>query len=597
MDSMAHPTLRPETRRNAAALALAAAVAAAGCAVQEPRAPDPGDASEDVAPLDERVADAIRARAEAAGAAAAGTAAASMVGEETLRAFAQTAELYAARDYEPLWSDDGNVASDADSLLAVVAESASHGLAPADYHEGAAAALREAVAAAPDDPRVASRLADLDLLLTDAFVLLASDLRVGRVDPETIDPEWNAARPGNEPFETLESALKSGRVAAALRALAPRSSEYRDLREALARFRAAADEPWPPLGPGPTLKRGARDARIPALRARLHWTGDADSPLAPGVPVASGAPPDSAAAADPELFDDSLDFAVRSFQRSHGLPPDGVVGPVTFGELDVPPAVRARQIEANLERWRWLPREFERRHLRVNIAGFVLEAVEEGRVVLDMRIVAGKEYRRTPVFSGTMSYLVFSPYWNVPPLLANEDWVPSARKDPAALAAQGMRVLEGWGADEREVDPTTVDWAKVTPQNIRVHFRQDPGPANALGGVKFMFPNKFDVYLHDTPATDLFSRMPRDFSSGCIRLEKPAALAVYVLDDRKWDLERVKAAMRAGEEKTVRLRTKIPIHILYWTAWVDEHGKLQFRRDVYGRDATLLGALHGNPPL
>lgn len=574
---MADRTHPPDPARRARRWlpALLAAAAAAGCATREPRAPDPGAAAEDAAPVDERVAEAIRARAEAAGAATA-----NVVGEETLRAFAPCTELYAARDYAPLWSRSGTVADDADSLLAVVTEAASHGLVPADYHDVAAAGLREAIVAAPDDARTASRLADLDLLLTDAFVLLASDLRVGRVDPETIDPGWNAARPGDEPFETLESALGSGRVAAALRALAPRSPEYRDLRAALARYRAASGTPWPPLGPGPVLKRGTRDDRIPALRARLQWTGDA---------IAAPAPP------DPDLFDESLDAALRSFQRSHGLPADGAAGPATFAELDVTPAMRARQIEANLERWRWLPREFERRHLRVNIAGFVLEAVEEGRVVLDMRIVAGKEYRRTPVFSGMMSYLVFSPYWNVPPLLANEDWVPVARKDPASLAAQGMRVLEGWGADEREIDPLTVDWEKVTPQNIRVHFRQDPGPANPLGGVKFMFPNKFDVYLHDTPATGLFSRMPRDFSSGCIRLEKPAALAVYVLDDRKWDLERVQAAMRAGEEKTVRLRTKIPIHILYWTAWVDERGRLQFRKDVYGRDAILLEALHRAP--
>ena len=580
METIPHRLRSPGAARSriAATLALTFAAAAVGCAGPEPRAPSaeaPG--GEPAVPFGEIVTERIRERIEATA-----EPAARAVADDVLRAPEAVPGFYASRGYAPAWSREGRVSAEVESLLAVVAESGTHGLTPADYHADAVRTLLDAVREMPDDVRAGSRLADLDCLLTDSFLLLASDLRTGHVNPETIDPEWNTERPGNEPVAVLTAALRSRSVATSLRELAPQSEGYERLRAALARYREESAAPWTLLGPGETLRPGARGPRVAPLRERLRE---------------AGVRTDSDEVADPELFDANLARAVRAFQSRHGLAADGVVGAATYAELDIPPSMRVPQIEANLERWRWLPRDFGSRYILVNIAAFELDVVESGRSVLGMRIVAGRNYRRTPVFSGRMTYLVFCPYWNVPPLLAEEDELPAMRKDPAALVAQGMRVLEGWGADEREIDPMTVDWSKVTPKNLLWHFRQDPGPMNALGGVKFMLPNKFDVYLHDTPATALFAKMPRDFSSGCIRVEKPLDLAEYVLSgDRKWDREKIEAAIKSGEERTVNLRNPIPVHLLYWTAWVDPDGTLQFRKDVYGRDARLLDALHRELP-
>jgi murein L,D-transpeptidase YcbB/YkuD len=228
----------------------------------------------------------------------------------------------------------------------------------------------------------------------------------------------------------------------------------------------------------------------------------------------------------------------------------------------------------------------------VNIADFRLELVEENEVVMAMDVIVGEPFRQTPVFSGNMTYLVFSPSWHLPPTIAREDILPRLKRDPNALAEDGIRVLQGWGENEREIDPNSVDWRRVSSRNLPYHFRQDPGPNNALGRVKFMFPNRFSVYLHDTPARQLFDRAQRDFSSGCIRVERPGDLATHLLlEDPAWTPQRVAEAMASGTEQTVTLPRALPVHLYYLTAWVDENGELQARQDIYERDARLREAL------
>lgn len=298
-----------------------------------------------------------------------------------------------------------------------------------------------------------------------------------------------------------------------------------------------------------------------------------------------------------EHFDSALEDAVRMFQLRHGLEADGVVGAGTLAALNVPINERVRQMELNLERWRWLPRNLGERYILVNIPSFELEVTEGEKVVLEMRVVVGKTYRRTPVFSSSMTHLVFSPYWHVPPSLAVQDVLPAAQKDLEYLAKKRIKVFRGWGADTVEMDPSAIDWSRLSRSDFPFRFRQEPGPQNALGGVKFMFPNTFNVYLHDTPSRELFLRADRSFSSGCIRIEKPLRLAEYVLGGASgWDAERILAASLKGVEQTVRLPESIPVHLLYWTCWVDARGTVHFRNDVYGRDRLLDDALQEKPP-
>jgi murein L,D-transpeptidase YcbB/YkuD len=437
---------------------------------------------------------------------------------------------------------------------------------------------------APDPPSRAAPLTDLDLLLTDAFLVYASHLLSGRINPETIDPEWRANRRGVDLVPVLEQALAGGHgsVRATLEGLMPLQEGYRRLRAALERYRAVErGGGWPAVPPGAGLGPGARDARVVALRERLRLAGDLED----------------ATPAMPDSFDAMLGAAVRRFQGRHGLEPTGAVDAATLRELNVNPHLRVQQVELNLERWRWLPQDLGRRHILVNIAGFELDLVEDGRTVLDMRVLVGRPYRRTPVFSDTMRYLVLSPYWNVPRNIAVQDKLPLIKRDPGYLAKQQMRVFSGDGGAATELDPATIDWSQVTPATFAYRLRQDPGPLNALGQVKFMFPNAYNVYLHDTPSRELFARASRDFSSGCIRLEKPVELALALLrDDPTWTRARVDSVIARRAERTIVLAAPVPVHLLFWTAWAGPDGTIQFRRDLYGRDARLERALAAGPP-
>jgi murein L,D-transpeptidase YcbB/YkuD len=315
---------------------------------------------------------------------------------------------------------------------------------------------------------------------------------------------------------------------------------------------------------------------VPLLRKRLAATADRVRDL------------------DSPEFDEPLADAVMSFQIVHGLEVDGLVGSDTTRALNVPVDERIAQITANLERWRWLPMQLASRYILVNIAGFRLEVVDDDRTVMTMRAVVGRPYRRTPVFAASMTYLVFSPYWNVPRSIATRDILPKVRRDPRYLEKQRIRVFRGW-ADDTPIDPATIDWEGISRPSFPYRLRQDPGPWNALGGVKFMFPNRFNVYLHDTPDRELFEESSRTFSSGCVRIERPADLAEYLLEDPEvWDHEAIRGSMDRRRELTVRVPRPIPVYLLYWTAWIDEAGAVHFRDDVYGQDRRLLVAL-GQP--
>lgn len=514
---------------------------------------------------------------------AAGQPAKLSVGDEKIHAVEGLPRFYERRWYLPAWSGESGPTAAAAELLATLGEASREGLDGDDYHAARIARLLDSIgrrAGSSINPR---QLVDLDFLLTDAFLVYGTHLLEGRVDPVTIDPEWIAVRRAASLPDLLQAALDSVGVAAALHRLLPPQPAYGRLRASLAQLRAIeAAGGWPQLPPGPRLEPGMRQEQVPALRARLAASGD----LRASEPTG-----------DPELYDEALAEGVRAFQLRHGLPADARVGEQTRDALAVTAGARARQAAINLERWRWLPQDLGTRHIRVNVADQTLEAFDGGRSTLGMRVIVGRDYRRTPVFSDRMTYLVFNPYWQVPPMIAAKDILALQQQDSTYLKKMGFHLFNGWGADAAEIDPAGIDWKPLKPRDFRWRLRQDPGPLNALGQVKFMFPNPFDVYLHDTPARALFQKPVRAFSSGCIRLEKPLELAEFALaGDARWTRKAIEDAIAAGGERTVRLPAALSVHLEYWTAWVDPDGTLQFRRDLYGRDKRLIEALDTPPP-
>jgi len=490
-------------------------------------------------------------------------------------------EFYRKRDFRPAWIDDGLVLADARALLPALRSVAADGLHPENYHLAAIESLlAEIDASARKGLRYVrpEALADLEMLLTDGFLLCGSHLVHGQVNPETFQSEWFIK--GN--FEDLAAALERGLAAkdvpGALDSLRPGFTVYRGLLRAYRQYgELLAAGGWPKLPAGPKLVKGDRDSRVGALKRILMVMND--------LPSAAGA-------SDPDFFDEALEDAVKSFQRRHGLEPDGVVGAGTAFALNVPAEERLKQIRANLERWRWITRQLGERYVLVNVAGFRVGVYEAGREVLSMPAIVGRTYRQTPDFSGKLSAITINPAWNVPPKLAREDILPKLRSDPAYLKKKSFRVFENWSERAREIDAAAVDWKQIKEDSLSYKFRQDPGPENALGRIMFLFPNKFDVYIHDTPERWLFSRAVRDFSSGCIRVERPLDLAAYLLrDDPAWAKEKIEEAIDAGETKLIHLRKPLNIHVLYWTAWLGEDGRVQFRQDIYLRDAALDRAL------
>jgi len=486
--------------------------------------------------------------------------------------------FYEARAFSPAWV--GHPRSDAllDGLESAIRRASEHGLDPDDYHRSELRLLRARIA---NDRKLPRDLADLDILASDAFMVLGSHLLHGRVNPETLDPEWLSNRRSASFERVLAEAIDEGAIEERLFDLAPAQRRYAAIVATATRLRGIArNGGWPQIAGGPRLERDVEDERVAALRVRLE--GSLDLPRMRGRG---------------NLFDQAVEDAVRRFQSRHGLEADGIVGPATLAALNVTAAERVRQLETNLERWRWLPADLGDRHVEVNIAGFDVKVVDEGRTVRSHRAVVGRQYRQTPMFSGVMTYLVLSPYWHVPPTIAAVDKLPLIKADRGTLAAQRMTLLDQ--RDNQPVDVESVDWAEITgPEfNRRYRLRQDPGPANALGGVKFMFPNRHNVYLHDTPSRELFDRASRSFSSGCIRIDDPLGLAEYLLADQpEWTRARIDQTVAAGVERTVRLNRPVPVHLLYWTAWADADGTMHFRDDIYGRDRAVQAALDAPPP-
>lgn len=480
---------------------------------------------------------------------------------ESLRAQATLQRFYETRNGALAWTGPANTVAYRELVEAIRAADM-HGLDPADYH------LAELANGNPETGNLR-----LDQAATDAYLTLAVHLLSGRLDPLTVEPNWTAARRGRDLAVYLESSLGNGAIRESLDALAPTQSGYSDLQIALARYGMIAGRGgWPKIDEGKVLEVGDRGQRVVQLRKRLDVTGD----------LFNEGP-------DLELFDTQLSEAVRRFQQRTNLEPDGVVGARTLAQMNVSVDKRIAQIRANLERWRWLPDDLGRRHIRVNIADFRVEAFANGQVEQTHEAIVGRVYRKTPVFSGAMTYFVLNPWWETPPSLAAKDKLPAFRKDPQLVETMGFQVI---GRSGELIDPKTINWGAVRANDFPYRIRQAPGPQNALGKVKFMFPNRHNVYLHDTPTRGLFAQTRRDFSSGCVRVKDALELAAWVLAETPdLPIVRIRDITEGNTETRVTLAHPIPVHILYWTVASDEKTTVRFLDDVYERDQKLILAL------
>jgi murein L,D-transpeptidase YcbB/YkuD len=443
------------------------------------------------------------------------------------------------------------------------------GLNRADYPTDALIQLRDAVT--PDDPWSA---AEAELLFSAFFVSYAADLKIGRVTPGKVDKRLFRNRKTIDVLRVLTDLKKQRDPGAFLATFESRNPHYRALKKMLALYRAMAKSgKWPTIPAGPNIKPGGSDARIPQIRNLLMYIGDYRG---------SGGGGNS--------YDkDMLDAVVR-FQARHGLEAKGLIGKQTVLALNVPPAERVKQIKLNMERWRWMPENLGNHHITVNLAAYELQEVENQAVVDRMDVVVGAVATQTPEFSDEMEYVDLNPTWTVPYSIATKEMLPKLRANPFAYATDFDVFMNGKLASWLQID-----WNAYGPGNFPFTFRQRPGPKNALGRVKFMLPNPHNIYLHDTPAKDKFLQTTRAFSHGCIRLSRPIDFAYRIVGEiAGWPRKKIDAVLASGKTTRVPLPEKIPVHLIYSTAFDGVNG-IEFRPDIYGRDRKLEAALAGKP--
>jgi murein L,D-transpeptidase YcbB/YkuD len=489
--------------------------------------------------------------------------------------------LYASDGWRPVWSVAGRPTRDARDAIGLLRSAEQRALHPEDYD----AALLErrlgelsagAVASAKD-------VAWFDMALTVGLLRHLSDVHVGRVNPRNISVGINVQPKKLDLARVVRDAVAGHRVASLVRDIEPRFAQYRSLLGAYARYRALADSQLPAVKTARATKPGERFADVLALRQRLVAYGD--------LPES-----DAASVARDSTYDPLTAAAVARFQARHGLGADSVLGPATVAAVNVSPAVRAHQLELAVERIRWLPAFEDGPFIVVNVPSFELYAFDrvggDGSPSLIMNVVVGKAGagRSTPLFEDEMQYIVFRPYWIIPPGILRSETLPAVRRDGGYLARNDMELVRGDGDTGPAVATTAANLSRVASGTLGI--RQRPGPRNSLGLAKFIFPNDHNVYLHGTPATELFSQSRRDFSHGCIRVQDPAGLAVWVLrDSTKWSRPQVEAAMNAGASRRVNLARPLPVTIYYTTAVVRPGNVVAFYGDVYGHDAKLERAL------
>lgn len=487
--------------------------------------------------------------------------------------------LYAGTSWQPVWTRGGKPTPAARHAIDVLSSADERGLHPGDYDAAQLSRRSQELtrAASPS----ARDVGWFDVALSIGVLRHVSDVRIGRVNPKNLAVGINIEPKKLDLARVLREAIDRDRVAELIRDAEPRFVQYRALETAYTRYRVlAADSTIPAVRVSKTLQVGDPFPGADALRRRLVALGDLSAESAGGGGAGS------------DVYDAVVAAGVARFQERHGLVADSVLGPGTARVLNVSMARRLRQLELALERIRWLPALDQGPFVVVNVPGFQLYAFDTlgatGEPSLTMNVVVGKADvgRQTPIFERDMQYIIFRPYWVIPPGILRREILPAVRRNPGYLASHDMEIYSGSGDTGPALPTTSANLARVSRGELGI--RRRPGPRNDLGLAKFIFPNDHNVYMHGTPATALFSRARRDFSHGCIRLEDPARFAVWVLrDPNKWSLEQVQATMNGSRPERVNLARRVPVTVLYTTAVVRPDGVVSFYDDVYGHDARL----------
>ncbi len=486
--------------------------------------------------------------------------------------------FYANRTFQEAWSESGILTELAYELRFEIKQSQFDGLRPKDYYidliDAFFASFEQNKKSQISNP--ANELAELDLLLTDAFFKLASHLERGKVDPSQLKSPWDITRKPSriEAVDLLQQALAQEEVRRPLEQLYPNFSIYKRGREVIRSLqeKSKADTlDWKAIKVDKSIKVNDSHAAIPAIRERLIFWGYLKS----------------TEYSDSKIYDSVLFESVKAYQVRNGMEPDGAIGKNTAAGLNASPLILMDKAAVNLERLRWLPDTIKEVDVvLVNIANYRLDYMQKLDTLFSSKVIVGKSYHASPIFSAPMSYIVFSPYWNIPTSIARNEIIPAVRKNPNYLSQKRMEVITASG---KPVDPSSINW---TGKNFPYLIRQRPGADNSLGLVKFMFPNKYSVYIHDTPSKSLFAREDRALSHGCIRLQNPEKFAALLLKDQpQWTESKIKEAMNRDSELIVNLKTKIPVVLVYLTFWADSRGESHFRQDIYSRDAEVLELL------
>ncbi len=482
-------------------------------------------------------------------------------------------DLYRKNNFQPLWTDEHKILALGRAVIAAAGE----GLIPADYH---LASINSALTDAAE-PLSQGQLLDRDILFTDALILLGEHILHGKVDGRDVEEkEGLAAGPPSEvDIDYYLDVVRSGRIVAAMQERAPQHPNYLALKEGLAQYKQKAGQGgWPSIAEGSSLKPGMRGQRVAALRLRLAASGELAPELTPG-----------------EQYDEALTAAVQHFQSRHGLEADGVVGKSTIAALNMPVEDRIQQIRANLERTRWTLHDMPSSAVLVDIAGFQLHYRHNGETLWSSRVMVGQPYNQTPVFRSAITYLVLNPTWTIPPGMLKNEIIPKILKNPNYLRNENLKVYDLKG---NPVDARTIEWSRYLTRGFPYVLRQDAGPDNALGRIKFMFPNPYHVYLHDTPSKSLFGRNSRALSHGCIRVQSPLDLGRMILANDPGNTvsnARIDQILESGKTTGLSLKKPLPVFLLYITAKGDADGTISFSPDVYGRDAAVIEALNRPP--
>ena len=478
-------------------------------------------------------------------------------------------QFYTNRNFELAWKNKKN----RKDLIESIQASYDEGLNPADYHLEKIQGLLDK---SKSGKLSNAELADLDLLMSDALILYGSHLLEGKLEQSAIRKQWDVEK--NEKPDNIDSlltvTLHNKTVKLALERLKPNNYMYMLMKSNLKRLRNEAQNgDWPIVSEGPTLKPGDSSERIAVIRAYLIAVGDLKEEKV----------------ADENLYDDALETAVKKFQLRHKLTDDAAIGKGTLAQMRVPIEDRINMILLNLERMRWILNKPDEDFLIVNIAGFEVRRITDKTQVFDSRVIVGKYHHETPVFKGEMKYIVMNPTWTLPYSIATRETLPKLKKDPGYLAAKHMEVMDRNG---KILNSANIDWSQYSAGNFPFIIRQKAGPWNALGEVKFIFPNKYAVYLHDTPSRGLFNAQDRAFSHGCIRTEDKWGLMMSLMDDpEKWNMDKINEILKSGKTTNIPLPKPINIYLIYLTAAVDQENNLMFMKDIYKRDDDILKSL------